>query len=130
MTTFVVDFTQVEDFEPLPVDLYELEIKEVQLKQSKTKGEPMLGIKLEVIAGEFEGRSIFTNLMLAGRGLGITKQAFKALQIPGGELDVEDLIGATCTARLTQNVYKIEDGGDGQTRNRVSAWIDPDKLYS
>lgn len=128
MPGFVVDFTNTEDFEPMPVALYEIEIKEVQLKTSKTKGEPMLGIKMEVIAGEYAGRSIFTNLMLAGRGLGITKQAFKALQIPGGELDTDDLLGATCTVRLTQNVYKVEDGGDGQTRNRVSAWIDPDKL--
>ena len=128
MPEFVVDFSNTEDFEPLPVDLYEMEVKEVQLKSSKTKGEPMLSIKMEVIAGEYVGRSVFTNLMLVGRGLGITKQAFKALQIPGGELDTDDLVGACCTVRLTQNVYKIEDGGDGQTRNRVSAWIDPEKL--
>lgn len=128
MPEFVVDFSNTADFEPLPVDLYEIEVKEVQLKNSKTKGEPMLSLKLEVIAGEYVGRSIFTNLMLVGRGLGITKQAFKALQIPAGELDTDDVVGACGTVRLTQNVYKIEDGGDGQTRNRVSAWIDPSKL--
>lgn len=128
MPTFVVDFTNVEDYEPLPVDLYEIEVKEVQLKNSRNKNEPMLSIKVEVIAGDYEGRSIYTNLMLAGRGLGITKQAFTALQIPAGELDVDDLVGATATVRLIQNIYKIEDGGDGRVRNRISTWIDPDKL--
>lgn len=128
MPDFAVDFSNVEDFEPLPVDLYEVEVKEVSLKNSQSKGEPMLAIQLEVLDGEYQGRKIFTNLMLAGAGMGITKQAFKALQIPSGEMNTEDMIGATATIRVTQRVYKIEDGGDGNVRNRVSTWISPEKL--
>lgn len=127
MPKFIVDFTDAEDFAPIPADIYEVEIKEVQLKTSQ-KGEGMIAIVLEVIDGEHQGRHLYTNLMLAGRGLGITKAAFQALQIPAGELDTDDLVGASASVRVTLRKWAVEDGGDGRVRNRISGWIDPSEL--
>jgi len=127
MSEFTVDFSQVQDYEILPEGVYEIEVTEARVTKSKA-GDAMLALKVAVLDGEYEGRALYPNLMLVGRGLGITKAAFTAMGLPGGKMDIDDLIGATSTVRITQHVYKVEDGGDGKARNNVGSWINPSAM--
>jgi len=123
MPQISVDFSNAADFSPMPVGAYWIEVKEAKLDKSSTKGEQMVKLVVEVIDHEeYEGRKLWPNLMLEGRGAGITGQALKAMNLPT-DLDLEDLIGAQAQVYITQQLRTVEDGGDGRVRNKISTWI-------
>jgi len=120
----VVDFSGVETFEPLPIDWYEVEVSDARVGKSQA-GNAKVTLQMKVIAGEFEGRTLITDLVLEGGGRWKTKQAFEALLGKAeGQVHVstDDLTGAQCRVRVTQRVWREEDGGDGTIRNNVSTF--------
>ena len=48
------------DFQEIPEGEYEVKVKKMELGQSK-KGDPMLKIQFEILAGKFKGQLIFYN---------------------------------------------------------------------
>lgn len=128
MTSFNVDFSQAMDFEPLPVGWYPVEVTEAALGQSQS-GNAKISLVLEITDGEFQGRRLFTDMLLeantagARLALGRTRQAFQVLlgdAIEAGSTD--EFIGCVAQVRVTQQVWKEENGGDGSIRNRISGW--------
>lgn len=122
-----VDFSEVEEFETLPVGDYYVEIDEAELKQSST-GKAMLTLQLVVKEPEeYEGRKVFDNLMLEGRALWRTKQTLEVLlgdMLEGRyELDTDELVGAQCMVTVAHRIWKKEDGGDGQARADVRKYF-------
>lgn len=53
------------DYEKVPHGTYEVSVEKMELKATKTKGEPMVSIKFKIVSsGEFKGRPIYYNQVI------------------------------------------------------------------
>lgn len=52
------------DFEELPLGQYEVALEDLELKPTKTKGDPMLVMTFRVVAGEFKKRKLWVNQVI------------------------------------------------------------------
>lgn len=127
--SFTVDFSQVPDREAAPAGEYQLEIVSAELRVSKgekTAGTRMLNLHWKIVGGEADNTRVFENLMLAGDAMWKTKQFFVAAFGKGQttfQMNCEELVGVQVRARLTTEVWEVEAGGDGETRNRVGRYL-------
>jgi len=124
MPELVVDFSDVKTFEPLPIDWYNVEVSDARIGKSQA-GNAKVTLILKVTDGEHEGRNLICDLVLEGDGRWKTKQAFEALlgEAEGQvSISTETLVGTACTVRVTQRVWREEDGGDGTVRNNISTF--------
>ena len=127
----VVDFNDVEDsgFEALPRGVYPVVIQECEFSFSQAKGTPMWTLRLEVEDGDYAGRVLFTHMVMAGKGLPITKKylsrlAPQLLEAPFDAQDedvIESMIGLRCRAKVVVRKY------DGEDRNNVRDLIPADE---
>ncbi len=134
---FVADFSQAIQFILVPRGTYNVHLANAELGKSNSSGESMLKVRFEIdevldMAEDAEytpdqviGQSLFSNLMLQGRGAGITQQAFEAMfgdldEVPS---DTEDMVGAYCSVKVTHRVWAVKDGGDGETRANISKYL-------
>lgn len=121
--SLVVDFNDVEEmtFEALPRGQYPCQIVECEFGYSQSKGTPMWTLRLEVSEGEYSGRILFTHLVFAGAGMGITKANLKRIapELLAGPFDptdegiMESMLGKQIKARVTVRQYQ------GEARNNV-----------
>lgn len=58
------DHEDMADFEPIPVDWYEAEIVESDMKQNSKKNGNYLKLKYQITEGKYKGRYLFSNLNL------------------------------------------------------------------
>jgi hypothetical protein len=127
MSEIVVDFSEAVERQLLAPDWYRVRIESIEQKTSSS-GKPMLSVMLRVSEGQYAEQALFTNWMLAGKGAGITKGAFRAFLgdevVDSGQsrYTLSDFEGAEAMARVTNRVWKEEDGGDGEMQNRVSRY--------
>jgi hypothetical protein len=125
---FSIDFSEVPDREAAPAGEYILECVTCELKVSqgaKTAGTKMLGFHWKIVESEHTAH-VFENLMLGGDAMWKTKQCFVALFGKGQtnfSMSCEELVGVRVRGRLTQEVWAIEAGGDGEVRNRVGRYL-------
>lgn len=129
----VVDFSQVQSRELLPTGWYDVEVAEISMGKTSS-GNPKFAVRLRVVGGEHDGRILFDNWPLAGGGLFKTKNAYGAF-IGTAEgsttLKASDFLGGQAQARVTQRIWREEDGGDGEARNNVSKYktLHPDEAF-
>ena len=125
---FSIDFSGVPDREAAPAGEYTLECVSVDIKVSqgaKTAGTKMLVFHWKIVESE-QTAHLFENLMMGGDAMWKTKQLFQALfgkEQQEFQMSVEELVGARVRGRVTQEVWAVEDGGDGETRNRVARYM-------
>lgn len=111
-----LDLTQIDtssDFQPLPKGKYQAEIRSIELKEAKSSGDQMWSISFEITEGEYEGRVVFKNAMLEGKGkkYGIQFITKMVLAVLSDKVDVKNFdilgfpatgvgIGTPCTIKL------------------------------
>ena len=79
------------NFKEVPHDTYEVAVEKMELKESKSKGEPMLSIWFKILAGEYKNSRIFYNRPIAnGTGIHFANEFLKSL-------------GLDCVAAATEN---------------------------
>lgn len=124
----VVDFSEAVSFDPIPKGWYGATISEARPGMSQASNRK-ISLVVEITSGEDEaaiGRKLFDDLVLEGKGTWKTKQMLEAVFGPSdGEqmrLKPSDLIGAEVEVRVTQKVWREEDGGDGETRSRITRY--------
>jgi len=122
--------------EPIPSGYYKVNITDVELRESKSEknaGKPYYAIEHTVAEGDYEGRKVYSNVMLwAGaayslnqllNGLGISTQA--------GEVEVpepEELLGEELMAKVKISPKRVvKDPKTGEVkeyeaRNEVSGY--------
>ena len=127
-TELVVDFSDAVSFDPIPVGWYGATISEAKPGKSQ-KGNSKVSLVVEITSGEDEsaiGRKLFDDLVLEGKGTWKTKQMLQAVFGPsdGDQMRIKtsDLIGAEIEVRVVQKVWREEDGGDGETRSRITRY--------
>lgn len=97
-----------EILEPIPSGYYKMTISDVELRESqsaKNKGKPYYAIEHTVAEGEYEGRKVFSNVMLFAGALYSLNQLLGALGIntSAGEVEVpepEELLGQEVIAKV------------------------------
>ncbi len=131
---FTVDFSQVEDREAIPAGTYRLECVDCEVRasgpNSKNPGTPMIWFHWKVVGGEHDNARIFENLMLSGDALWKTKQLYIAMygkqyvkENPTFSGDASEFVGAQLDAKVIQQVWAEEDGGDGEPQNKVGRYL-------
>lgn len=114
----VVDMSEVEavSFEAIPAGMYNCQIIENEFGFSKSSGNPMWSLQLEVADGEYAGRRLFSHLVWAGKGLGFTKKdlaqiAPELLEAPFDTKDPEivaSLLGRDVRVKVAVRIYEGE----------------------
>lgn len=67
------------DFKEVPLGVYEVKIKKLELKASK-KGDPMVSCWMQIIDGEYKGSMLFMNQVVTrGFQLSIVKEFLRSL---------------------------------------------------
>ena len=120
MADLVVDFSDVKALVLIPMAWYDMEVTEARIGTSQA-GNPKVTLALQILGGDFEGRKLIDDLVLVGKGLWRTKQAFTAFygEVEGKfTFDPDALVGETASVRVIHRVWREEDGGDGATRAR------------
>jgi len=120
MPDLVVDFSDVQEFKPVPIGWYDMEVAETRIGTSQA-GNPKVTFVLSIVGGDHEGRKLIDDLVLVGKGLWRTKQAFNAFlgEVEGKvTFNPDDFVGETAQVRVIHRVWREEDGGDGAVRSR------------
>ncbi len=120
MPKLTIDATEATSFEPIPSGTYDARISTIKEPRTSAKGTEYIPIGFEVVDGDYEGRWIWSNFMLSGKGVGITLDFInKALGTEYSaadeefDFDFDDLIGAE-----VQLVTALEEY-EGQEREQV-----------
>lgn len=116
----VVDFTDVEEmsFEPLPAGEYLLRAVEAEEREGPTA--PYINLRLEVVDGDYAGRSIFEILSLSPKALFRLKgfmlaAGYEEEELAGSlEFDPDDFLEVEVLAQVKQRKDQ-----NGDMRNRV-----------
>ena len=109
-----LDFSSVASREPLDEGVYSLTIAKAEETTSST-GNPMLKIEFDVNGVE-GNRKLWDNYVLIDKCLWKLKELFQALGIDTSEIvemDVTELVGMTCNAKVIQETY------NGDVVNRI-----------
>ncbi len=111
----------VDEFAPLPKDLYHVRVTGCEAKRSSDKGNPYLEWKFVVTEGEYENRKVWHNTSLLPQSLWSLKRLLLALGFDAddlaGEVDLEEdqVIDLECAVQIDHRMY------NGQARQQVVA---------
>ena len=126
---FAVDFSEAVEFKVFDAGWQQVEVIHLEKRMGTDReGSPLpqIALRLRVTSGEYEGQNLFVNWPLKGRGSGITKQgltvALGSTPESGASFNFADLMGARFEVFVRPNIWKVEDGGDGELRNRVQRY--------
>jgi hypothetical protein len=116
-----VDFTNVEEmsFDPLPAGEYLLRVVEAEEREGPTA--PYINLRMEVVDGDYAGRSIFEILSLSEKALFRLKgfmlaAGYEDEELAGSiEFDPDDFLEVEVLAQVKQR-----KDNNGEMRNRVN----------
>lgn len=128
-TTFSIDFSSVPDREAAPAGEYIIEVVSSEMRVShgeKTDGSQMIFLHLKIVESEHDAH-MFENLIIHEDSMWKVKQFFKAMGLidSNGQVHMatDELVGARCRGKVTTETWAVEQGGDGELRNRVSRYL-------
>jgi hypothetical protein len=129
------DFSNAQDFTPVPDDVYTATITAVDEFKSKSTNTPMLEVEFEIMDSKkylssrkdaggkqvelnTQGRKLYRNVPLAGKGAGFLRTFLEAVKIPEDKFDnTTQLMGKRVKVKTGQEEY------EGQTRSRIQAFV-------
>ncbi len=121
MPAIHLDFSNIEDFDPLPPGVYPVIIESLQVRDSTEKpGNQYLNWVLSVSEGDYEGRKVFMTNGLTEKSLYYLHEQFLNLEViedDAAEMDLEvdeetgyvlepDVTGIAALAEVSQRVNK------------------------
>lgn len=110
MSEYIFDFSEAIEFDrtPVPAGIYKSIVDTSfasDLKES-VNGNRYFTLAFDIIDGEYEGRKLFTNCMLTGKGAGFTKAILKNLgyydnsQGSRVKFNINELHGIGCDVKV------------------------------
>lgn len=131
----MIDFTEQEayqpkDFSPVPAGKYEVavtdgELREVSSETSVNKGKPFVAIEFTVQSGPYEGRRVWSNVMLFPDKNGKMISAMGLLQAVNkvGKIRPSEFVNVVLNEVLVVSVrIKKDKTGQYDPKNEVSAY--------
>jgi len=124
VTQVTIDFSDIEEPEPMPVASYPVIVQEVQLRDSRSSEFPYLNWELRVTTGEYENRPLWLITSLSPKALWRLQAVLDNLGVYEEQVDfeVDDetnlvlkpvLVGLVGIAVIKHEQY------EGRIRNRV-----------
>lgn len=117
-------------FDPIPEGLYKLCIEEIEPKTTKNN-DPMAGLTMTVVGGEFAGRKVWDNIIIpeddspAIKIKGRTMHFLHCIDEPyEGKFawDSDNWIGKTLFAKIWHETY------EGKVRSKISEYLLPEDV--
>ncbi len=119
----MVDLDQVEEvtYEAIPRGIYPCVIADCEFGMSQSSGNPMWTVVCEVSDGEYAGTKLWTYMVFAGKGLGITKRHLGRIipELASSPFDPENLDIINQMLGLEINVKVGIRPYEGENRNTV-----------
>jgi len=121
MTTFKVNFSDVEEFSPIPAGVYPVVV--VDFTEEEGPAGPYIAYTFEIIGGEYDKRNLWTNLSTSPKALWKLKEALIAFgekeeTLEGDfEFNPELYVGVECRAVVIQDKYQ------GKTTNKIDSLL-------
>ena len=125
---FKVDFSNVQNFDPIPAGAYPVIITNVEQKQKQGSEYPYLNWTLCITEGEFENRNLwaitslnpkaFFKLQELMEACGVNEEALKSSEF---DLEPEEYIGSSIVAVVSQRTY------EGKIQNSVDNFLSLDQ---
>lgn len=123
-----VDWSQVEDFKPLPSGIYQCRLSGWKFEAAaKSSGQPFYALEFTVDEGEYQNRKLFRNQSLQPNSLWALKQTL--MRLGAKETDFADdkdldevvasVVGNECRLDVDQREY------EGTMRNNVKSVLAP-----
>lgn len=118
---FKVNFSDVQDFEPMPAGIYHVEVVDVKLKESQSSDYPYLNWEFVVLEEGYSNRKLWTITSLSPKAAFKMKEALiafgesKEALTDDFELDPETYIGRRCLAAVVQDTYQ------GKINNKIES---------
>jgi len=126
MAELSIDFSSVPDYKPIPQGDYVVEVIEVVGPTKSNAGNDMLTLTMEIAEGDFQGRKLgkYFLMLQPADALWRTKKDLGVLldideDSKSAKFDPADLMGARALAYVANEIWKVEDGGDGESRPKV-----------
>lgn len=114
---------------PIPVGAYKMVISNCQEKESKSSGEPMIELELEVPKGDHKGRKVWDYIVLSDSNDWKLRQLIDSLALKEkGTLDTDKIIGETILVRTKHEPYETtNDEGEKEMRvmSKVASLLKP-----
>lgn len=110
MASLNLDFSNVPSREPITEGIYEVMISKVEQVMSKTN-KPMLKVEFDVQDPDYQGRKLFTNYVMTPDCMWKLKELCSSLGLDTDqilEMDDQELVGMTCSAKVGQKEYNGE----------------------
>ena len=123
MSILRVDFTNVEEFEVMPTDIYPVVITGIEERAGKTSGLPYLNVEMAVTEGEYEGRKLWGMVSFSPKAAFKVKEFLVACGVSAEELEgnydvePEDYIGIEILASVIVDQY------NGKENNKVESFL-------
>jgi len=119
------NFTEKKDFSPVPDGEYPVEIKKINLRQTRNRNK-MWNIEFEIVAGEYEGRKIWDNLVKTDNSEWKFQNLFIACGYGGDEVkngghvyvsdNGDELLGKNLIVEVSTEEY------NGEERNKIEKY--------
>lgn len=120
MASFNLDFSGVQSREPLPEGTYSVKVEKIEITTAKTSGNPMWKVTLGVMDDAYQGRKLFTNLVIQQDCMWKLQEFLSACGYGTEALvegDTEDFIGAECMVKVAQREYQ------GDIQNEIKKFL-------
>lgn len=135
MAEVVIDFSNVQEFDPIEPGNYPVFIDQVEMRASKSSDYPYMNWTLTITEGEAVNRKLFFMTSLSPKALWRAKAVFESLGIFQEKMSIQtdeesnlvlepELSGLVAMAVVTQEVY------EGRIVNRVQDLIPMDSGVS
>lgn len=127
MPKVTVDFSQVEEFEPLEKGEYSAMIEKIEFREAQSEDKyDYLNVEFTITEPGFEGRKAWKVWSLSPKALWRMKNDWENLELPVDEIDIDwdeettlvtepDLAGVPCKIALDTRTY------EGKLQNDVTA---------
>lgn len=110
MAKFKVNFSEIENFEPLDAGVYPVIV--VDFEEREGPAGPYIVYTLEISEGPEANRKLWTNLSLSPKAAWKLQEALLAFGVDRDDLeaefdfDPEEFLGAECCAVVSQDTYQ------------------------
>jgi hypothetical protein len=130
----LIDLSEADTFDPFTA-VVPVVIVTAEMKTGKDSGKPYIKLRLKVTSGEYEGRVLFTNLNLTGKGAGFamkdlekfgaTSKDGKPINKDNPRIDIEGLPGLEARASVAPD-SREEYSDQVQVNKILKGEADPD----
>ena len=126
MTQITIDFSNIEEFEPLPVGRYPVMVEVVALRESQSSEYPYLNWELKVTVEPYLNRRLFLMTSLSPKALWRLKAIFEAfgvfsenMALETAEADDMEILISPAVAGKAGIALVSQEAYQGRVQNRV-----------